>query len=65
MTSLALVPFPNDFPNKGRFIEWDRAWNRIGYVDAPQYAGQQPIRYPEDATLLEIQFGGYSRELSR
>lgn len=58
---MKLTPFPADFPNKGKFIEWDRAWNRTGYRDDPQYPGAQPIRYPEDATLLEIQMGGYLR----
>lgn len=57
-----LTPFPDDFPNKGKFHCWDKAWNKIGYADTPQYAGAQPIRYPEDASLLEIQLGGYLRK---
>jgi len=59
--NLIIVPFPEDFPNKGKFHAWDKSWNRIGYSDAPQYSGAQPIRFPEDATLLEIQMGGYLR----
>lgn len=58
---LVFEPFPDDFPNKDRFIAWDRSWSRIGYRDTPQYPGAQPIRYPEDASLVEIQYGGYLR----
>lgn len=58
---MKLKPFPFDFPNKGRFYTFDRQWNRSGYADTPQYSGQQPIRFPEDAGLLEIQSGAYIR----
>jgi hypothetical protein len=37
-----------DFPNRGKYRVYDRAWNRAGCSDAPQYAGQQPIRFPEE-----------------
>lgn len=56
-----LILFSADFPNKGKFIVWDRHWNRTGYADVPQYPGQQPIRHPEDATPYECFLGGYLR----
>lgn len=59
---LQIVPFPNDFPNKGRFRTWDKDWNPTGFSDEPQHRGQVPLNYPEDATLFEIQAGGYIRE---
>lgn len=35
MTERALVtPFPDDFPNKGKYVVWDKHWNRAGYVSA-------------------------------
>lgn len=27
-----------------KYRTYDRAWNRTGYADAPQYPGQQPVR---------------------
>lgn len=56
-----IVPFPSDFPHKGEYRTWDRSWNPLGYRETPQYAGQQPIRYPLDASLFEMQLGGYRR----
>lgn len=59
--AITLTPFPDSFPHKGEFVVWDSAWNRIGYSPERQHPGQMPITYPEDATLIEIQFGGYLR----
>lgn len=56
---LQLYPFPKDFPNKGRFAAWSKNWDRIGYRDTPQYPGQIPVLYPEDATCFECFLGGY------
>lgn len=55
---MKITPFPVEFPHKGEFYVWDSRWNKVGYSDTPQYPGSQPIRYPVDATLLEIQLGG-------
>jgi len=37
-----------DFPEKGKYRMWDKAWNPAGYADSPQYRGQQPMRFPPD-----------------
>lgn len=57
----SLQPFPAHFPHKGKFVTWDRQWNRSGYAAHPQYPGQMAITYPEDATPLECALGGYMR----
>lgn len=56
---MRVTPFPSDFPEKGRYRTWDEHWNPSGFSDEPQYRGQQPVTYPLDASLLEIQLGGY------
>lgn len=58
-----IEPFPDSFPNQGRYRRWSASWASDGYADAPQYSGQQPIAFPEDASLIEIQLGGYIREI--
>lgn len=60
-----IVPFPAEFPHKGQFRTWDKQWNPTGYADVPQYRGQVPVVYPVDATLSDIQFGGYIRAVSQ
>lgn len=57
--ALPISPFPENFPEKGKYRTWDKSWNPTGYADEPQHSGQGPIVYPPDATLLEIQLGGY------
>jgi hypothetical protein len=57
-----LIPFPEDFPEKGRFRTWAKDWTPTGFADAPQYRGQQPVRFPLDATPLECFLGGYIKE---
>jgi hypothetical protein len=42
------VTVPADFPNKGKFRTYDKAWNPTGWANEPQYVGQQPLRFPED-----------------
>jgi hypothetical protein len=58
---LTLVPFPDDFPNKGRYFTYSKSWDRIGYADCAQYPGHWPIRFPEDASPFECFLGGYLR----
>jgi hypothetical protein len=60
---VTFVPFPEDFPNKGKFISWDKAWKRVGYQDEAPHPGAQPIRSPEDASPVECFMGGYLREV--
>lgn len=59
---MEVVPFPEDFTNKGMYRRWTSSWNPDGYSETPQYQGQRPIKYPEDACLLECFYGGYIRE---
>jgi len=37
-----------DFPEKGKYRTWDKAWNPTGFTDDPQYPGQQTCRFPLD-----------------
>lgn len=53
-----IVPFPADFPEKGRY-RTPRVWNPSGFSDDPMYNGQMPVTYPLEASLLEIQCGGF------
>ena len=62
MSEAVLRPFPEDFPHKGEYIVWDKSWSRVGFSNVPQYAGQMPICFPEDATPLECFLGGYIGE---
>lgn len=57
-----LLPFPEEFENKGKYRRWDRHWDPTGYADKPAYPGQQPVRFPEDATPFESFAGGYLRK---
>lgn len=59
LTYPPIRPFPFDFPNKGKFRKWSASWEPEGFSDEPQYRGQTPLIYPEDASYLEIQLGGY------
>lgn len=54
-----MAPFPEIFPQKGRYRAYDKQWRRIGYADVPQYRGQSPVNFPEDATPFECFVGGY------
>lgn len=59
------VPFPDTFPNKGKFRVYSSNWNPIGWGDLPTYPGQQPLRFPEDATPFECFIGCYLRPAPR
>ncbi len=61
MTTAHFKPFPDAFEHKGEYRIYDRAWNHVGFSAEPQYPGQMPVTYPLDATLVEIQLGGYLR----
>jgi hypothetical protein len=63
--TLALIPFPNDFPEKGRYRTWDKNWNPTGFSDEPHHKGQPPIAYPLDASPLEAFLGGYIKSARR
>lgn len=34
----------------GKYRTWDRSWKPTGFAATPQYAGQQPVRFPLDWT---------------
>lgn len=55
---VVITLFPDDFPNKGKYRAWTN-WSPSGCSDEPQYPGQQPIRFPEDASPYECHVGGY------
>jgi hypothetical protein len=56
------VPFPEDFPEKGKYRTWDKHWNPTGYADTPHHRGQLPERFPPDALPIEAHLGGYIRD---
>lgn len=41
------------FPNEGKYKQFDRGWNHVGWADEPQYPGQRPLRFPEEWTPLQ------------
>lgn len=56
---MIVTPFPTEFPNKGRYRVYSKDWSPFGYADFPQYNGQQPVAFPENASPIECFYGGY------
>lgn len=63
-STIRVNPFPSEFDHKGEYQTYSSSWSPTGFAQEPQYPGQMSIRFPLDATLLEIQIGGYLRDLT-
>jgi hypothetical protein len=35
-----------DFPERGLYKQWDKAWNAIDYSETPNHTGQIQCRFP-------------------
>lgn len=51
-----------DFPEKGKYHAWTSSWEPNGLSDEPQYAGQQPIRFPLDWTPAQCALAAHHLE---